>query len=234
MSEAQKERAAKAALEHVEADMIIGLGTGSTAAYFIEALGARARDGLRVACVPTSEETRAKALAAGLDVIEPDETTTIDLAVDGADEVDGELNLIKGGGAALLREKIVAAAARKFIVIADASKRVSALGAFALPLEVEPALWALTVREVRGSLSRAGYENAEIALRGEKPGPGFARSDGGHFILDCALGRITDAATLDRALRALPGVIETGLFIAMADEVILGADGGVEILKRRT
>lgn len=227
MTAAFKRQAAAAALDLVEPEMTLGLGTGSTAAAFIALLGEKIRDGLSVAGVPTSEETRRLALAAGVDVIEPDETTVIDLAVDGADEVDGALSLIKGGGGALLREKIVARAARRFVVIADASKRVAQLGAFPLPVEIDRFCWPLTVRAVRETLHGLGYPRAEIRLRAAAAGPSFM-SDGGHYILDCRLGRIEDAAALEATLARLPGVVETGLFVGLADEAILAGAEGVE------
>lgn len=230
-ADAYKKQAAEAAAEFVRPEMTLGLGTGSTAAHFIAALGARVRDGLYIRAVPTSEDTARKAAAAGIDLVEPDEATTIDLAIDGADEVDGALTLIKGGGGALLREKIVANAARGFIVIADASKKVAQLGRFPLPVEIDRYAFALTVRAVRESLIRQGYPRADIRLRASAAGPAFL-SDGGNFILDCALARIEDAPALDDALKQIPGVVETGLFIGMADTVILAGPAGVEILSR--
>lgn len=227
-----KRAAAAAALDLVAPGMTLGLGTGSTAAHFIALLGARVRDGLGVEAVATSEATARLAAAQGVDVIEPDEATIIDLAVDGADEIDGRLDCIKGGGAALLREKIVACAARRFVVIADASKKVAELGRFPLAVEIEPFAFALTIRAMRDALARAGWENARVSLRAE-PGGGFARSDGGHFIADCALGRIGDARAVDAALKAIPGVIETGLFIGVADEAFIAAPDGVVRLTRR-
>ncbi len=224
-----KRQAAEAAVGLVKPEMTLGLGTGSTAAHFIAALGERVREGLYVRAVPTSEDTARKASAAGIDLIEPDETTTIDLAVDGTDEVDGALSLIKGGGGALLREKIIANAARRFVVIADASKKVAQLGRFPLPVEIDRYAFALTVRAVRETLSRLGYSRADIRLRAGAAGPQFL-SDGGNFILDCALTRIENAPTLDEALKEIPGVIETGLFLGMVHRVIIAGPGGLEEL----
>jgi ribose 5-phosphate isomerase A len=224
-----KRQAAAAALDLIGPDMIVGLGTGSTSAHFIELLGARVRDGLYVACVPTSEESAKKASLAGIELIEPDETTIIDIAVDGTDEVDGRKQLIKGGGGALLREKIIAHAAKRFVVIADASKKVAELGAFPLPIEIDRFSYALTVRAVREALAGLGLQKAEVRLRATTVGPAFI-SDGGNFILDCRLGRIADAPALERALKAIPGVVETGLFIGLADEVLLAGPAGVERL----
>ena len=228
-ADAYKKQAAEAAALLVEPEMTLGLGTGSTAAHFIAAVGARVRNGLYVKGVPTSDETARKSAAAGIDLIEPDETTVIDLAVDGTDEVDSALTLIKGGGGALLREKIVANAARRFVVIADASKKVAQLGRFPLPVEIDRFSFALTVRAVREALARLDYQKADIRLRASAAGPAFL-SDGGNFILDCSLGRIESAQTLDEALKAIPGVIETGLFIGMAREVILAGPDGVQRL----
>lgn len=222
-----KRQAAAAAVELVKPEMTLGIGTGSTAAHFIALLGERVRAGLYVRAVPTSEDTAKKAAAAGVELVEPDETTLIDLAVDGTDEVDGRKTLVKGGGGALLREKIVASAARRFVVIADASKKVAQLGAFPLPVEIDRFSFSLTVRAVREALAALGYANADVRLRAGPAGPAFI-SDGGNFILDCRLGRIADAGAIDRALRDIPGVIETGFFIGMADEVILAGPGGLE------
>jgi ribose 5-phosphate isomerase A len=222
-----KRTAALAAAELVRHEMTIGIGTGSTAAHFISALGEKVRNGLHVRAVPTSEDTARKAEAVGIDLIEPDETTIIDLAVDGTDEVDGAKSLIKGGGGALLREKIVASAAKRFVVIADASKKVAELGAFPLPVEIDRFAFALTVRAIREALGEIGYAGAEVSLRAGPAGPAFI-SDGGNFILDCRLRRIANPAALERALIDIPGVVETGLFIGVADEIILAGPGGVE------
>lgn len=225
-----KRRAAEEAAKLAEDGMTLGLGTGSTAAHFVDLLGARAKEGARFRGVPTSEETARRAREAGIEIIEPDETTVIDLAVDGTDETDGRLNLIKGGGGALLREKIVARAARRFVVIADASKKVKTLGAFPLPVEIDRFAYGLTVRAVRETLSAAGLP-ADMALRFGRERAPFL-SDGGHFILDCRLGRIEDPAGLDAALTSLPGVVETGLFVGLAESVILAGPDGVETLTR--
>lgn len=222
-----KKAAARAAAELVRSDMVLGLGTGSTAAHFVAAIGEKVRDGLIVSAVPTSEDTARKAAAAGIELIEPDETTIIDLAVDGTDEVDGRKQLIKGGGGALLREKIIANASKRFVVIADASKKVAQLGAFPLPVEIDRFSYALTVSAVRAAVAALGFRNADIRLRAAPAGPAFV-SDGGNYILDLKLGRIEDAPALDAALSAIPGVVETGLFIGLADEIILAGPGGVE------
>ncbi|MEM1193843.1 MAG: ribose-5-phosphate isomerase RpiA [Pseudomonadota bacterium] len=223
-SDRAKKAAAIKALDLVQPEMTLGLGTGSTAALFIRALGERARDGLYVRGVPTSRESERLALEYGIDLVTPNETTQIDLAIDGADEVNPQGALIKGGGAALLREKIIADAALKFVVIADASKLVTTLGAFALPVEIEPFGWALSVQAVRKTLADLGFSGANVSLRGDERG--ILHTDGGHYILDCTLGRIEAPASLDTKLKAIPGVIETGLFVDQPDLIILGKDDG--------
>ena len=230
MSDHLKKAAALAALDYVEDGTVIGLGTGSTAAHFVRGLGEKVRDGLDVKGVPTSEATRVLAIECGIDIVEPDETTRLALVVDGADEVDPRLDLIKGGGAALLREKIIADAATKMVVIADASKRVAQLGAFPLPIEIDRFAFALTVRRVREVLAAAGLPEAPLALRTTGDGP--ILSDGGHYILDARCARIADAAALDEALRRVPGVVETGLFIGLCDVALLASEDGVERMAR--
>ena len=224
-----KRRSAEAAAKYVERGMTLGLGTGSTAAFLVDILGERVKEGWSLRGVPTSEETRRHAERVGIEIIEPDETTQIDLAIDGADEVDPNLNLIKGGGAALLREKVVANAAKTFIVIADKSKRVAALGAFPLPVEITPFGWALTVRAMREALHESGFENAKLTLRARDGAPTI--TDGGNLIIDCELGRIETPAPLDAKLSSIPGVVETGLFTNMTDLVIFGDDNDVSIAK---
>lgn len=222
-----KRKAAEEAAKHVENGMTLGIGTGSTAAHFIDILKDRIAGGWTLRGVPTSEETRRLAVAAGVEIIEPDETTVLDLAVDGADEADPQLNLIKGGGAALLREKIVAAAAKRFIVIADKSKRVAHLGAFPLPVEIEPFGWGLTVARIRETLAIHGFDKPELTLRASPEGA--VLTDGGNYVLDCALGRINAPASVNDALCALPGVVETGLFCSMTSLAIFGDETGVTI-----
>lgn len=224
-----KRAAAEKAAALVEQDMVLGLGTGSTAAHFIDTVGEKVRAGLTIAAIPSSKQTETQALAAGIEIIEPDETTIIDLAVDGADEINPQLALIKGGGGALLREKIIAEAAKRFVVIADGSKNVPHLGAFPLPVEIEQFGWAITVRRLRETLHGLGFENPSIALRAGKNGGAFI-SDGGHFIVDCALTRIDDPAKLEGALRTLPGVVENGLFVGIADQAITAGANGIEVI----
>jgi ribose 5-phosphate isomerase A len=228
--DAGKRLAAEEAARHIERGMTLGLGTGSTAAYFVDIVGRLVAEGWDLKGVPTSEGTRAHAERLGVPIVEPDETTAIDLAVDGADEVDPYLNLIKGGGAALLREKIVAHAAKTFIVIADKSKRVTALGKFALPVEISPFSWALTVAALRRTLSIAGFDGASLNLRARDGAP--VKTDGGNLIIDCKLGRIDDPAALEQALAAIPGVLESGLFCGMTQFVIFGGEDGISVSKR--
>ena len=215
-----KRQAALQALELVRPGMTLGLGTGSTAAHFVKGLGERLKEGLVIAgAVATSEATAALARAAGVTLLEPGPETRFDLAVDGADEIDPALTLIKGGGGALLREKIVAAAAVLFDVIADAGKRVPRLGRFPLPVEVTPFAWALTARKVAEALRASGCGRDILSLR-QKDGAPFV-TDGGNYILDCQASEIPDAPALAALLDATPGVVEHGLFIGLAHEAIV-------------
>jgi len=219
-----KRQAAEAALAHVRDGMRLGLGTGSTAAHFVRALGLRVRAGLNVAGVPTSEATAALARAEGIPLTSLDETPELDLTVDGADEIGPGLDLIKGGGAALLREKIVAAASRAMLVIADHSKRVPVLGAFPLPVEVVPFGLAATTRKVEAAVARLGLSGA-ITLR--RRDGATVLTDGGHYLLDAALGSIPDPAALARSLSAIPGVVDHGLFIGLATRAVLAGPAGI-------
>ncbi len=223
-----KQRAAEAALELVEPGMKVGLGTGSTAAAFIDLLGARVREGLEVQCVPTSIATGAQAQAAGIPLATLDATGELDLTIDGADEIDPSLSLIKGGGGALLREKIVAMASQRFVVVADESKLVDGLGAFPLPIEVEPFGAQATLRMISMVGREAGCDG-EVRLREGADGP--FHTDGGHYIADCHFDQITDAALLGDMLTMIPGVIEHGLFIDMADAALIGGAAGMRVLE---
>jgi ribose 5-phosphate isomerase A len=228
--EGQKRQAAAVALEWVRPGMRLGLGTGSTAKHFVELLGERVRTGLKIVGVPTSEVTRADAARLGIPLTTLDETPELDMTVDGADEIDHELNLIKGGGGALLREKIVAAASARMVVIADESKWVPMLGRFPLPIEVMPFGLAATRRTIEAEVKAAGCP-AEVALRRSKDGHVFV-TDGGHWILDAPLGRIPDAKSLAGRLSAIPGVVEHGLFIGMAQAAILAGSNGIRVVER--
>ena len=227
-SDAQKLAAAERAIDFVEGGMRLGLGTGSTAAKFVDVLGARVAQGLDVICVPTSETTRSQAEELGIRLTTLDETPELDLTVDGADELDGELRLIKGGGGALLREKIVAAASAKMVVIADASKQVDTLGRFPLPVEVTPFGLRATIALVERTARNAGCEG-RVGLRQAGPGNHFV-SDGGNHIVDCAFGKIANAEGLAAALAAIPGVVEHGLFIGLADAAVVAGASGTDII----
>ena len=223
-----KRQAAEQALIHVRAGMKLGLGTGSTAAKFVELLGERVRGGLDVVCVPTSEATRAQASALGIKLATLDEHSLLDLTVDGADEIDEELRLIKGGGGALLREKIVAVASNRVIIIADHSKRVDTLGAFALPIEVVPFGLKSTIGLISDMAADAGCDGT-LTLRKGAGGQPFV-SDNGNHIVDCAFGTIDDPESLEDALKLIPGVVESGLFIGIADLAIIAGPMGIEVL----
>ena len=228
--EAQKRQAAAVALEWVRPGMRLGLGTGSTAKHFVELLGERVQAGLKIVGVPTSEVTRADAQRLGIPLTTLDDTPELDMTVDGADEIDHELNLIKGGGGALLREKIVAAASARMVVIADDSKWVPTLGRFPLPIEVMPFGLAATRRAIEAAAKAAGC-SGEATLRRSKDGHVFV-TDGGHWILDARLGRIPDAKSLAGRLSGIPGVVEHGLFIGMAQAAILAGSNGVRVVER--
>jgi ribose 5-phosphate isomerase A len=223
-----KRAAAAAALESVTHGMRLGLGTGSTAAHFVDLLGARVREGLEVIGVPTSERTRAQAEALGVKLSTLDETPELDLTIDGADEFDASLRLIKGGGGALLREKIVAAASNRIFVIADATKEVSTLGAFPLPVEVD----RFGARSTRIHIERVarglGLEGP-IALRMSAPDAPYV-TDGGHYIYDCAFGAIENPDMLAQRLEAIPGVVDHGLFIGLATAIFIAGAGGVRVI----
>jgi ribose 5-phosphate isomerase A len=225
-----KRQAAERALAFLEDGMKVGLGTGSTAAKFVDLVGARVKQGLELVCVPTSEATRAQAERLGIRLATLEETPDLDLTVDGADELDGELRLIKGGGGALLREKIVAMASRRMVVIADASKRVATLGKYPLPVEVVPFGVAAT-RQLLERLAEEAGCTGEIRLRGGEGGRPFV-TDGGNHLLDCAFGRIERPEALDRALKRIPGVVENGLFLGIASTAIIAGPAGVEVLER--
>lgn len=225
LSEMQKLQAAQAAIEEIEAGMRIGLGTGSTAKHFVDLLGARVAQGLECICVPTSEATAEQARALNIPLSDLDTLPELDVTVDGADEIDSQLNLIKGGGGALLREKIVADASRRMIVIADGSKLVETLGAFPLPIEVNRfGLGATRVRLDR-TLREYGAKG-DLKLRYVSADIPFI-TDGGHMIVDAFFGRISDAKALSAALLEIPGVVQHGLFLGMCDTAYLATADGV-------
>lgn len=229
-----KREAAERALDLVEPGMRLGLGSGTTAHAFVDLVGERVKAGLDVRCVATSEATAAQAKALGIPLATLDEIPELDLTIDGADEIDPELRLIKGGGGALLREKIVAAASRRMAVIADSRKFVPRLGAFPLPIEVVPFGLAATRRHIERAIADLGLAGP-ICLRRERTedvSPPFV-TDGGHYILDCALGAIADPERLADALAQIPGVVEHGLFLGCAEMAVIAGAEGVEIIRRR-
>ena len=229
-NEREKENAAAVAIEYVEDGMTIGLGTGSTAKYFVELLAEEVADGLMIKGVPTSEQTRRLAESLGVPLIPVDQVNQIHLTVDGADEVDGSGFLIKGGGAALLREKIIANASDHMIVIADPSKQVERLGKFPLPVEVTPFGFTITAKKVYDALCASGVDKPRVDVR-NGPGDKPLVTDGGNFILDCHCGQIPDATSLSARLSDIPGVVEHGLFIGLARTVVIGNDGGATVFE---
>ena len=226
-----KRQAAARALEHVRDGMKLGLGTGSTARHFVELLGERVRAGLNVIGVPTSEATRVDALRCGIPLATLDDIDRLDLTVDGADEIDPALNVIKGGGGALLREKIVATASDRMIVIADDTKWVEVLGRFPLPIEVVPFGLAATQRAISKAFAEGGVSGQMVVRKG-RDGHVFV-TDGGHWIVDAHLGRITDAPRLAGLLSLIPGVVEHGLFIGLASTAVLAGAQGIRVVERR-
>ena len=218
----EKQAAACAAADLVQPGSIVGLGSGSTATWAIRSLGERVRSGLKMVGIPTSQRTKQLAEQLGIPLATLDQHPQIDIDIDGADEIDPQLNLIKGGGGALLREKIIASASRRFIVVGDSSKQVAHLGKFPLPVEVVPFARSLIAKRITAL-------GARVSLRGgDKP---FV-TDEGHHILDCTFGEILDPAALANELDAIPGVVEHGLFIGMAEMALIGKDGGVVKLLR--
>ncbi|MDQ6703825.1 MAG: ribose-5-phosphate isomerase RpiA [Pseudomonadota bacterium] len=222
-----KRLAAEKALELVAPGMRLGLGTGTTAAHFVELLGARVAKGLDVICVPTSERTRTQAELHAIPLTTIDASPELDLTVDGADEFDPEMRLIKGGGGALLREKIVAMASKRMVVIADSSKLVAVLGKFPLPVEVNVFGLEATRRMILSAAKACGCDG-EIRLRKTPGGQAFV-SDNGHYIVDCFFGAIPGPDRLADHLAAIPGVVEHGLFIGIAKAVISAGPAGIEI-----
>ena len=228
--EAHKRAAAAKAVDFVRSGMRLGLGTGSTARHFVELLAERVRAGLKVSAVPTSEATRAQAQRLGIALTTLDETPELDLTVDGADEIAPDLTLIKGGGGALLREKIVAAASARMVVIADESKWVNMLGRFPLPIEIVPFGATVTRRAIEAVAADAGCPGP-APLRQRPNGHAFV-TDGGHWLIDARLQRIADPPALAARLAAIPGVMEHGLFIGLAQTAIIGGASGARLIER--
>ena len=219
----EKQRSAEAACEYVKDDMIVGLGTGSTAEFAVTKIGELVRNGLSIRCIPTSDATKILAESVGIPLIDFSETMFIDLTIDGADEIDANLNMIKGGGAALLREKIVASASREEIIIVSSSKLVQQLGAFPLPVEVIPFGWQVVFNQLE---SLQG--NPELRLKQGQP----SVTDQGNFIIDCHFRKIENPEQLEQHLNMIPGVVENGLFINLCTRMIM-ADGENIITKNR-
>lgn len=220
--DAEKQAAASASMRFVQDGNIVGLGSGSTAGYAIRFLAERVRAGLKIRGIPTSNGTHELASSLGIPLATLDEFQSIDVTIDGADEIDPQLQLIKGGGAAFLREKIVASASGKLVIIADSTKLVPVLGTVPLPVEVVPFAQALVAKEIAAL-------GASTILRADPSGKPWT-TDEGHHILDCHFGRISDPPALARALEEIPGVVEHGLFIHMADVALIGKDYGVQEL----
>ena len=228
MSENQKREAAAAALEEVTPGMRLGLGTGSTARHFVDLLGEKVAHGFDVLCVPTSEVTATQARGLGIPLTDLEATPHLDLTIDGADEIGPRLTLIKGGGGALLREKIVAAASDRMIVIADQSKMVSTLGRFPLPIEVNIFGLGATRRRLEAVLSDSGAEGG-LTQRMNADGKPF-RTDGGHYILDAFFGRISTPEALSALLLEIPGVVQHGLFLGLCKRAYVAGPGGVTVV----
>ena len=221
----EKEAAARASLRFVRNGQIVGLGTGSTAAYAVRFLGEQVRAGLKIHGIPTSVHTREMAISLGIPLTTLEEFQQIDVTIDGADEVDPNLNLIKGGGGALLREKIIASATRQLVIIGDSGKKVPMLGEFPLPVEIIAFAQPLLTRRIAAL-------GAKVTLREDASGRPFI-TDEGHHILDCRFGQIPDPPALARQLEAMPGVVEHGMFIGMASVVLIANGDEVQEFHRQ-
>jgi ribose 5-phosphate isomerase A len=227
--EAKRAAAAKAIESFLQDGMTIGLGSGTTSRFFVRILGERVKDGLRVVGVPSSKSTGELAQEVGIPLADLNDVEQLDLTIDGADEIDAKGRMIKGGGANLLWEKIVASASRKMVAIVDESKKVQRLGRFPLPVEVIPFAWRSTERHLQNLFKKAGYADLRIDVRGgtEKP----LITDSGHYLLDCHLQAIPDPESLALNLNQIPGVVEHGLFIGIATDAAVGkADGTAETI----
>lgn len=226
-----KENAALAALEFISDGMVLGLGSGSTAEIFIEKLGEKISAGFSVTGVPTSERTAECAREHGVPLVDIDKIAGLDVTIDGADEVDQAFQLIKGGGACLLREKIIANASKTMVVIVDDTKMVETLGEFPLPVEVDPFGVSVTATQIYEALLASGCEDGQTVLRQAKDGSGPLITDGGHYILDCRCRSIPDPIVTAKALAEIPGVMEHGLFIDLADAIIIGEVDHARVLE---
>ena len=223
-NESEKELVGRASARFVNEGNIVGLGTGSTAVYAVQAVADRVKAGLKILCIPTSVRTKDQAISLGIPLTTLDEHQEIDVTIDGADEIDPKLCLIKGGGGALLREKIIASASRKMVVIADSTKLVPVLGKFPLPVEVVGFAQAVVAKKIEAM-------GAEVSLRKDAAGKIYI-TDEGHHILDCKFGQIPDPPSLARKLSDIPGVMEHGLFIGLASLVLIGKGNVVEEIQR--
>ncbi|KIL35531.1 ribose 5-phosphate isomerase [Cohnella kolymensis] len=212
-----KQIAGEKAAEYVKDEMVVGLGTGSTVYWTIVKLGQLVKNGLKMKGVPTSTKTEELARSLGIPLIDINNAKKIDLAIDGADEVDAEFNLIKGGGGALLREKMIASLAERFLVVVDETKCVKTLGSFPLPVEIVPFGWQMTRNRIDG----LGCES-KLRTAGRAP----YITDNGNFILDCGFDEIHDANGLNLELNRIPGVVENGLFVNMTDAIVIGRNRG--------
>ena len=221
--EREKQIAGEAAAAFVKSGMVVGLGTGSTTNYAIRALGRKAREGLSIQAIPTSEQTRLLAEKEQIPLVDFTETVQLDLTIDGADEVDPQLQLLKGGGGALLREKIVASISRELIIIVDSSKYVAMLGKYPLPVEVTPFGWQTVARRIEDL-------GAEIVLRKNAERVFFSENQ--NYILDCHFNEIADPWTLEATLNTIPGVVINGLFVGMTARCIVGCGHSTEIIER--
>lgn len=224
MNDDAKKRSAERAIEFVSDDQVVGLGTGSTARFAIEGLARRVREGLRIKGVPTSIATAQMARERGIALADLNEIPSIDITIDGADEVDDDFNMIKGGGGALTREKLVALASARSVIIVDETKLVKTLGAkWPVPVEVLPFAWRYSSAKLEALGSKP-----TLRLKDEKP----FETDNGNYILDCQFGPIADAAALEKEMKLVPGVVECGLFIAIANLLVIGSDDRVEIKEK--
>ena len=220
----EKQIAGEAATKYLNNGMVVGLGTGSTVKYAVKKIGELIKNGLTIRTIPTSEVTKILAEEEEIPLTNFSENNQIDLTIDGADEIDQNLNMIKGGGAALLREKIVAAASKEVIIVVDSNKFVEKLGKFPLPVEVIPFGWESTFT----SLERIGG-NPDLRLQNGQP----LKTDNGNFIIDCKFGEISDAKKLEQQLNIIPGVLENGLFVGLCSRMIL-VEGEKILVKEKT
>jgi len=223
-NDAEKQEAARASLKYVRDGQIVGLGSGSTATFAIRMLGERVREGMKIRGIPSSIASRDLAIELGIPLITFEDAQQIDVTIDGADEFDPSLNLIKGGGGAMLREKIVASASRELIIVTDSSKQVPVLGKFPVPVEVITFAEPLVAKRI----SDLG---AKVVQRQNQSDTPYV-TDEGHHILDCHFGKISDPPSLARTLSEMPGIVEHGLFVQMANIIVMAKAGAVEEFRR--